>query len=67
MPLKSDKCVLFSGDLDFIALSFARMRLLGRQLPTDAITGNMDEDCRMQFLKRYEFYFEQLKTKELAE
>ncbi|MFH2166687.1 glycogen synthesis protein GlgS [Enterobacter hormaechei] len=63
----SDTCFVSSGDLDFLALSFARMRVQGRQLSINAITGNMDEDCRVWFLKRYEYYFAQLKEKELAE
>lgn len=67
MQLASKKCVVSSWDLDFLAYSFARMRFHGRHLCTDAITGNMDEDCRIWFLKRYEFYLEQLNEKELTE
>ncbi|QCZ30321.1 glycogen synthase [Leclercia adecarboxylata] len=39
----SEKGVVSSRDLDFLACSFARMHLHGRHLCTDAITGNMDE------------------------
>lgn len=65
MQLVSEKGVVSSRDLDFLACSFARMSLHGRHLCTDAITGNMDEDRRLWFLKRYDFYVEQLKDKEL--
>ncbi len=63
----SNNCVVSSRDLDFLALSFARMRIHGRHLCPDAITGNMDEGCKKWFLNRYKFYFEQLKEKEPAE
>jgi len=65
MQLGSEKGVVSSRDLDFLASSFARMHLHGRHLCTDAITGNMDEDCRLWFLDRYDFYVEHLKDKEL--
>jgi hypothetical protein len=67
MKLVSEKGVVSSRDLNFLAYSFARMRLQGRHLCTEAITGNMDEDCRLWFLKRYEFYVEHLKNKELQD
>jgi len=67
MQSVSEKGVVSSRDLDFLARSFARMHFHGRHLCTDAITGNMDEDCRLWFLDRYEFYVEQLKDKELQE
>ena len=63
MQSVSEKGVVSSRDLDFLA----RMHLHGRHLCTDAITGNMDEDCRLWFLNRYDFYVEQLKDKELQE
>lgn len=67
MQSVSKRGVVSSRDLDFLACSFARMYLHGRHLCTDAITGNMDEACRLWFLKRYDFYVEQLKDKELQE
>lgn len=67
MQSVSEKGVVSSRDLDFLACSFARMHLHGRHLCTDAITGNMDEVCRLWFLNRYDFYVEQLKEKELQE
>lgn len=56
----NDKCVVSPWDLDFLAFNFARMRLQGRHLCTDALTGNMDEECKMWFMERYEFYLTQL-------
>lgn len=67
MQLVSDKSVVLSGDLDFLAFSFARMRLQGRHLCTQAITGNMDEACKRGFLERYEFYVTRLREESLAE
>lgn len=63
MQLVSDVSNVSPRDLDFLALSFARMRSNGRYLCTDAITGNMDEDCRMWFLKHYATCYEQLQEK----
>ncbi|WP_312226866.1 hypothetical protein [Pseudescherichia sp.] len=60
MQLVSDKYVVSSGDLDFLAFSFAQMRSQGRHLCTEAITGNMDNDCKALFLQRYDRYLEQL-------
>ena len=67
MQLGSEKGVVSSRDLDFLACSFARMSLHGRHLCTDAITGKMDEGCRLWLLNRYGFYVEQPKDKELQE
>ncbi|WAH52793.1 glycogen synthesis protein GlgS [Pseudescherichia vulneris] len=61
MQLVGQKYVVSSGDLDFIAYSFAQMRSQGRHLCTEAITGNMDNDCKALFLQRYDRYLEQLK------
>ena len=63
MQLGSEKGVVSSRDLDFLA----RMHLHGRHLCTDAITGKMDEGCRLWLLNRYGFYVEQPKDKELQE
>lgn len=60
MQLVSNKSFVSSRDLDFLAFSFARMRSQGRHLCTDAITGNMDEDCRAWFLQHYANCYEQL-------
>ncbi|WP_312209619.1 glycogen synthesis protein GlgS [Pseudescherichia sp.] len=60
MQLVSEKYVVSSGDLDFLAFSFAQMRSQGRHLCTEAITGNMDNDCKLLFLQRYDRYLEQL-------
>lgn len=60
MQLVSEKYVVSSGDLDFLAFSFAQMRSQGRHLCTEAITGNMDNDCKLLFLQRYDRYVEQL-------
>ncbi|TNV22763.1 hypothetical protein FH968_01570 [Buttiauxella sp. B2] len=60
MQLVGDRSFVSSRDLDFLAFSFARMRSLGRYLCTDAITGNMDEDCRARFLRHYANCYEQL-------
>lgn len=61
MQLVSNQCVVSSGDFDFLAFSFAQMRSQGRHLCTEAITGNMDIDCKALFLQRYDRYLEQLK------
>lgn len=60
MQLVSNKYVVSSGDFDFLAFSFAQMRSQGRHLCTEALTGNMDNDCKALFLQRYDRYLEQL-------
>lgn len=63
MQLVSDESNVSPRDLDFLALSFARMRSHGRYLCLDAITGNMNKDCRTWFLKQYATCYEQLQEK----
>lgn len=62
MQLVGDKCVVSSRDLAFLAFSFAQMRSQGRHLCTDAITGNMDSDCKVWFLEHYATCFAQLQA-----
>ncbi|WBM72220.1 hypothetical protein OH773_08280 [Buttiauxella sp. WJP83] len=66
MQLVNNKSIVSSKDLDFIALSFARMRSQGRYLCPDAITGNMDESCKTLFLKHYATCYELLQEKASA-
>jgi len=61
MQIVSQKYAVSSGDFDFLAFSFAQMRSQGRHLCTEAITGNMDNDCKVLFLQRYDRYLEQIK------
>lgn len=61
MQVVSQTYVVSSGDFDFLAFSFAQMRSQGRYLCTEAITGNMNDDCKALFLQRYDRYLEQIK------
>lgn len=63
MQLVSNEYVVSSGDFDFLAFSFAQMRSQGRHLCTEAITGNMDSDCKSLFLQRYDHHLEQLQER----
>ncbi len=63
MQLVSNEYVVSSGDFDFLAFSFAQMRSQGRHLCTEAITGNMDSDCKTLFLQRYDHHLEQLQER----
>lgn len=63
MQLVSNEFVVSSGDFDFLAFSFAQMRSQGRHLCTEAITGNMDSDCKSLFLQRYDHHLEQLQER----
>jgi len=63
MQLVSEKCVVSSQDFEFLAFSFAQMRSQGRHLCTEAITGNMDDDCKMLFLQRYDHHLGQLQER----
>lgn len=67
MHLVSNKYAVISEDLEFLAFSFARMRFQGRNLRTEAITGNMDENSKAWFLQRYDFYFKQLQEEHPVE
>ncbi len=63
MQLVSNRYVVSSGDFDFLAFSFAQMRSQGRHLCTEAITGNMDSDCKTLFLQRFDHHLEQLQER----
>ncbi|WP_024560036.1 glycogen synthesis protein GlgS [Franconibacter pulveris 601] len=52
--------IMLSGNFDFLARSFAQMCVHGRQFDIDTITGNMDSDSRVWFVKRYQFYLSYL-------
>ena len=43
-------------NFDFLALSFARMQLLGQQVDVCAVTGNMNEQQKIWFQARFEYY-----------
>ncbi|APY52890.1 glycogen synthesis protein GlgS [Salmonella enterica] len=53
-----------AADFDFIALSIARMNHCGIKIDIKKVIGNMDEECRIMFLNRYEYYLGQLNDKE---
>ena len=44
------------NNFDFLARSFARMQAEGHPVDIQAITGNMDEEHRSWFCKRYALY-----------
>lgn len=43
-------------NFDFLARAFARMHNQGRKVNINAVTGNMDEEHRQWFCKRYALY-----------
>ncbi|WP_220771756.1 cell surface composition regulator GlgS [Citrobacter europaeus] len=47
------------NNFDFLARSFARMQAEGHPVDIQAITGNMDEEHRSWFCKRYTLYCQQ--------
>ncbi|EHK0947686.1 cell surface composition regulator GlgS [Citrobacter farmeri] len=47
------------SNFDFLARSFARMQAEGRPVDIQAVTGNMDEEHRSWFCKRYAHYCQQ--------
>lgn len=47
-------------NFDFLALSFARMQLLGQSVDICAVTGNMNEQQREWFRARFEYYLRQI-------
>ncbi|MCQ4966082.1 MULTISPECIES: glycogen synthesis protein GlgS [Atlantibacter] len=48
-------------NFDFIAFSFARMQLRGRDVNLDNITGNMNATSKKWFQNRYNFYLSEFK------
>jgi Glycogen synthesis protein. len=55
------------NNFDFLAHSFARMHAQGQDVDLKAITGNMDEEHRMWFCKRYECYCQMVELEEAEE
>ncbi|MDF3830003.1 MULTISPECIES: cell surface composition regulator GlgS [unclassified Pseudocitrobacter] len=55
MPMKHSN-IYSLNNFDFLAHSFARMHEQGQDVDLKAITGNMDEEHRVWFCKRYERY-----------
>lgn len=47
------------NNFDFLARSFARTHALGYPVDIDAVTGNMSDEEKVWFRKRYEHYREQ--------
>ena len=47
------------NNFDFLARSFARMQAEGHPVDIQAVTGNMDEEHRSWFCKRYALYCQQ--------
>jgi len=52
-------------NFDFIAFSFARMQLRGREVNVDNITGNMNDNSKKWFQNRYDFYLNHFKNETL--
>lgn len=46
-------------NFDFLASSFARMYALGQAVDIRAVTGNMDMEQKVWFLRGYEYYCQQ--------
>lgn len=56
MQSVKEQNVMSLPNFDFLALSFAQMRVHGRQLDIDTIAGNMDSESKLWFLSRYHYY-----------
>ncbi|WP_188016876.1 cell surface composition regulator GlgS [Pseudocitrobacter sp. 73] len=66
MPM--DNSNIYSlNNFDFLAQSFARMHDQGQEVDLEAITGNMDEEHRAWFYKRYERYCQVVETSSMPE
>ncbi|EHM49215.1 MAG: cell surface composition regulator GlgS [Yokenella regensburgei] len=50
------------NNFDFLARSFARMAAQGQSVNIEAVTGNMDDEHRHWFCKRYELYCQQARN-----
>ncbi|MDN8600208.1 cell surface composition regulator GlgS [Citrobacter enshiensis] len=57
--LMNNNNVYSLNNFDFLARSFARMQAEGRPVDIHAVTGNMDEEHRSWFCKRYALYCQQ--------
>jgi len=55
------------NNFDFLAQSFARMHDQGQDVDLEAITGNMDEEHRVWFCKRYERYCQMVEKRKETE
>jgi len=56
MQFAGESSVMSVQNFDFIAFSFARMQLRGRDVNLDNITGNMNATSKKWFQNRYNFY-----------
>lgn len=65
--LMNDNNLYSLNNFDFLARSFARMWAEGHEIDIHALTGNMDEEHRIWFCKRYERYCQQATLQKVAE
>ncbi|GAB50043.1 glycogen synthesis protein GlgS [Atlantibacter hermannii NBRC 105704] len=61
MQFAGESNVMSVQNFDFIAFSFARMQLRGRDVNLDNITGNMNATSKKWFQNRYNFYLSEFK------
>ncbi|BET43954.1 glycogen synthase [Atlantibacter hermannii] len=61
MQFAGESSVMSVQNFDFIAFSFARMQLRGRDVNLDNITGNMNATSKKWFQNRYNFYLSEFK------
>lgn len=62
MQFVSESSVMSVQNFDFIAFSFARMQLRGRDVNLDNITGNMNDNSKKWFQNRFHFYLSEFKN-----